>query len=158
MRREAIVGRETFWPGTCGTLLIMQTINAILVPSDFSEQSRQALHQARVIAHQAKLLWLHVLPPINTMVATVSQNVAEQEQALQRLKEAAGTGTNISCEVRFGNAAAEIVKTAADWNADLIVMPARSHGAIEHLLLGSVTERVLQLAECPVLVLPSQGS
>lgn len=132
-------------------------INRVLVPSDFSEASLQALSKARAIAPDADVLLLHVEPPIDSVtgnvIASATQILASKEQTLAKLREAAGT--EVSCEVRFGDAAGEIVWAAAEWGADLIVMPARSHGAIKHALLGSVTDRVLRSAKCPVLVLPA---
>ena len=54
--------------------------------------------------------------------------------------------------VPVGDAAAEIVKTATDWPADLIVIGSHGRGRIERALLGSVADAVLRDARCPVLV------
>jgi nucleotide-binding universal stress UspA family protein len=130
----------------------------ILVPSDFSDVSLLAIKKAREISPQAELLLLHVLPPISSVtgnvVASASHGKAAQQEAMEKLQSAASDLTDAACEVRFGNTAGEIVWRAADWYTDLIIMPARSHGALEHALLGSTTERVLRSAKCPVLVLP----
>ncbi len=59
--------------------------------------------------------------------------------------------------VPVGNAAAEIVKTAKDWPADLIVIGGHGRGRIERALLGSVADAVLRHAPCPVLIVPPEA-
>jgi nucleotide-binding universal stress UspA family protein len=56
-------------------------------------------------------------------------------------------------EVRIGDPGAEIVKVATELKAGLIVMPSHGRTGLKHLLLGSVAERVVRTATCPVLVL-----
>ena len=132
-------------------------IKRVLVPSDLSKASLVALHKTQELAPEAEILVLHVQPPIDSVtgnvIASATQIIATKEETLAKLKEAAGT--NVTADVRFGDPAGEIAWAAAEWEADLIVMPARSHGAIKHALLGSVTDRVLRSAKCPVLVLPT---
>jgi nucleotide-binding universal stress UspA family protein len=61
--------------------------------------------------------------------------------------------TKVSTEVRTGNAAKEILEAARETNADLMVMGTRGRTGIAHIVMGSVAERVVRLAPCPVLTL-----
>jgi nucleotide-binding universal stress UspA family protein len=61
-------------------------------------------------------------------------------------------GVTIERRILIGQAGEEIVSTANAVGADLVVVGARGHGALQRLLLGSVSEYVLHHAECPVLV------
>ncbi len=62
----------------------------------------------------------------------------------------------VPCDTKAvdGSPATEIVRRAQQINADLIVMGTHGHGGLAHAVLGSVTERVLHKAHCPVLVVP----
>jgi len=62
---------------------------------------------------------------------------------------------NIKMHAKVGDAGREIVALAEAEDADLIVMPSHGYGFFKHMLLGSVAERVVRLADCPVLVLRS---
>ena len=61
-------------------------------------------------------------------------------------------------EVRTGPAAATIVDTARERHADLIVMGTKGRTGLAHLLMGSVAERVVRLAPCPVLTVRSDAA
>ena len=64
---------------------------------------------------------------------------------------------SISIVMRHGHAATEIVKAARELNADLIVMSTHGRTGMKHVLLGSVTEKVVRMSPCPVLtVRPEQ--
>jgi nucleotide-binding universal stress UspA family protein len=56
-----------------------------------------------------------------------------------------------TCEIRSGSPYVEVIRLACDENIDLIVMGTHGRGAVGHLLLGSVAERVVRKAPCPVL-------
>ncbi len=58
--------------------------------------------------------------------------------------------------IHVGKPAAEIVKAAKDWPADLIVVGSHGRGGVERLLLGSVAEAVMRHATCPVLVVRAE--
>jgi nucleotide-binding universal stress UspA family protein/mono/diheme cytochrome c family protein len=135
----------------------------ILVPVDFSAHSQRALHYARALAVEfdAAIHLVHVceVPTIMTPAidayATAysdwSQRLGEEaERQLLEIKASVGD-VKVTTEVLFGTAAAAIV-TAAEVNmADLIVMGTHGHGAMMHLLMGNVAERVVRMAPCPVL-------
>jgi nucleotide-binding universal stress UspA family protein len=136
----------------------------ILCPTDFSEMASFALRYAQVMAEgfQARLVVLYAEafdpPPYFT-----SDQEKDLLQSLARSRKAAETqlsryvstrvGITISAEslVVEGRPAAAILKTAQDRAADWIVMGTHGHGGWRRFLLGSVTERVLQEADRPVL-------
>ena len=65
-------------------------------------------------------------------------------------------GVPVEAVVRDGQAAAEIVDQAISMNADLLVIGTHGRSGFERLLLGSVAEKVLRKARCPVLTVPRQ--
>jgi len=80
----------------------------------------------------------------------LKQKTEEEIQTLAR--ENAGERQPIVVEVRRGYPANEIVSMAKSENFDLIVMATHGHSGLEHAFLGSITEKVLRKAHCPVLV------
>jgi nucleotide-binding universal stress UspA family protein len=141
----------------------MIAMKRILIPIDFSEGSQQALRYGLEVASkfQARLYIMHVwdlpvtgglLPvePYPEMVFTEEQGVARER--LRRLTDDLKTeGIDAEAIFVFGKAYVEIVKVAAEVEADLIVLATHGRGGISHLLMGSVAEKVVRLAPCPVL-------
>ena len=81
-------------------------------------------------------------------VLTMADNILDNAR-----KEALAKGaTQISVEPSFGDPAAQIIAAARDHQADLIVIGSRGHGRLAGLLLGSVAQKVVSLAPCPVVV------
>jgi nucleotide-binding universal stress UspA family protein len=80
--------------------------------------------------------------------------VAAAEKVLDRARKAAGAkgATPIEAGPAFGDPAREIIAEAEDRNADLIVVGSRGHGRLAGLLLGSVAQKLVSHAPCPVLV------
>ena len=76
------------------------------------------------------------------------------EDELMRLADqlAGNGGVAITCEVRGGDAANEIVAAAKDRGADLVVVGHRGQGRLAQVIMGSVARRILETAPCPVLV------
>ena len=70
---------------------------------------------------------------------------------------AAAVGIDVDVAVDIGQPTTEILNRAARWPADLIVMGTHGAGGFEHLVLGSVAERVLRRAACPVLTVPPRA-
>ena len=140
------------------------TIQHILVPVDFSGHAEQALEYAIGLARKlsARLTLLHVihtmplgivdggatLPPsyFQALEAEVQQ---EMETYRQRLQQAGLEGTVM---VMHGIPFQSIVDTACDQHVDLIVMGTQGRTGLAHVFLGSVAEKVVRLAPCPVLV------
>ena len=148
-------------------------IERILVPTDFSETSQAALQYARELTDkfQASLHILNVvLDPYTQPWALegfgpalpdlLNQFKAEAEKTLATLlPEVDRKRLNAHLVLRVGSPAAEIVQYSRDAKIDLIVMGTHGRGGVAHALLGSVAERVVRLARCPVLtVRGSQGA
>ena len=142
----------------------------ILVPVDFGAESRAAFAAAASLARGLGAS-IHLLHVVKDPVLTVSTPelygidwaqlrddlVAE---ASVRLATLAGTVTDvpITTEALVGRAADTIAKAAADGGADLIVMGTHGRGVVGHLFLGSVADRVIRLAHCPVMTVRDFGA
>jgi nucleotide-binding universal stress UspA family protein len=147
----------------------MMSIHNVLCPVDFSECSRHALHHAVAIAkwYRAAIRVLHVyyVVPVATTVEMVPAMPltfeARQEllAAMQQFAESESAGTvPATFEVAQGSPAGEIVASARATGADLIVVGTHGRSGFERFILGSVTERLLRLAPCPVLTVPKRSS
>ena len=146
-------------------------IRKILVPTDFSGSSDRAVEYAAVLATTfgASIHLVHVLEepfvaqgPWEFYVPdtpAVRERLNQQTRA--RLEDIAvglrGEGLNVTLELRHGAALAGIVGAAGDYGVDLIVMGTHGRSGLPHLLLGSVAERVIRTAPCPVLAVRDQG-
>jgi universal stress protein A len=132
----------------------------ILVATDFSDASNLALEYARVLAARfgAGLRVLHVVQtpiPLGSEmyvpeVMTVAERAVDEAQQQLAVTLAGLDGADVIGQVLVGMAPRKIVEYAADHDVDLIVMGTHGRGAIAHLLMGSVAERVVRTAPCPV--------
>jgi len=132
----------------------------VVVPFDFSEQSARGLETAgEMVDDVAHLHVLHVLPKIPVaepgVVWTSIDDEARSRHAEMAFRDgfAASRFCRADFHVRIGDAGSEIAKFAEQLEADLIVMPSHGRSGIPRVLIGSVAERVLRLAHCPVLIL-----
>jgi nucleotide-binding universal stress UspA family protein len=146
----------------------MTAITHILCPIDFSEISRHALHSAVAIArrHQAAVTALYVVPAVQTTypalgVGAYVPYVHTVEDLREFQKSTERFVANVGYPVRAAAVEAvvvdEIVKWAAELPADLIVIGTHGRSGFDRLFLGSVTERVLAKAPCPVLTIPPRS-
>jgi nucleotide-binding universal stress UspA family protein len=132
-------------------------IRHILAPTDFSDPSLQAITYAFELAQAfgAKLSLLHVIElPVYPMEVYPLLEELEQDArtALARLlPEAEDAHVDVSHLVEIGLPYQKILQTAAAEKADLIVIATHGRTGLSHLVLGSVAERVVRLAPCPVL-------
>lgn len=144
-------------------------IRHILAPTDFSACSKQAVDYAFALARQfgAKLSLLHVIePPDLTGVGTIPPDLAKkllvnQERDAHRelstlLPEAEAAQVDVAHHVIIGTPYRKILAIAAAEHVDLIVMGTHGRTGLSHLVLGSVAERIVRLAPCPVLTLRPQ--
>lgn len=141
----------------------MALITRILVPTDFSDCARRALEYSAELASKlsASVVLLHVyMPPIVYMpegVWTLPDAMIDVrndlEQALNKLAvQARELGVRqVDTAVIEGDPAHQVVKHAEKERCDLIVMGTHGRGALKHLVLGSVAEKVVRRASCPVL-------
>jgi nucleotide-binding universal stress UspA family protein len=82
-----------------------------------------------------------------------------QDKIKRQVKELSEDGVPVRLEIsksRVGNAAHEIAEVAEKEHTDVIVVGTRGHTLLRGLLLGSVTQRLLQIAPCPVLAVPTR--
>jgi nucleotide-binding universal stress UspA family protein len=125
----------------------------ILCPIDFSDGSSQAIQYAIALARQRKtmLTVLHVAADGSDTRALATEAAALFEGARQ-------AGIKVEVLVEFGQPARQIVNRAALLPADVIVLGTHGAGGFEHLMLGSVAEKVLRKATCPVFTVPPQAN
>ncbi len=138
-------------------------IKRILVPIDFSTSSRRALDYAHGLAlkFEASLHLMHVCEVPSMITPALDASVIDYSDWSRRLGEDAGKelieigsaigDVKVTTEVVFGRPAPAIVEGAGTNQTDLIVMGTHGHGAVMHLLMGNVAERVVRTACCPVL-------
>jgi nucleotide-binding universal stress UspA family protein len=146
--------------------------NRILVPTDFSERSSMALEYGQALAERfgASLHVLHVVEDPFILGATSSEIyvpdvpalraelVTEAEAQLANLlRDRAGDPVRVTTEVRVGHAAAVISGVAETTPCDLIVMGTHGRTGVAHMFLGSVAEKVVRTAPCPVLTIRGEA-
>ena len=143
-------------------------LRKILVPIDFSEYSKKALHYAIPFARQfnAKIYLLYVVEPtIYPADFSFGQigmpNVENElrvkgEQELQELITNEIKGVVLSeALVKVGLPFVEVVSFAKDEGIELIIVATHGHTGVEHILFGSTAEKIVRKAPCPVLVVRS---
>lgn len=136
----------------------------ILVPTDFSEFSKQAVDYAVELAGRfdAEITLLYVLQDAVALFpepgvafpapGNYLQELQESsQQALDRLRESLPAEMTIQTVLRNGPPFVEIVRFAKEEDFDLIVIGTHGRSGLAHMLLGSVAEKVVRKANCPVL-------
>ena len=145
----------------------MINLTTILVPSDFSECSEAALRYGLELARRfdARVHLLHVVQdPLTQPWAAEGFSVPLfevvdkwQKDAKERLAlsvpQADADRVTIAATVAWPYA--EILRYALEHNVDLIVMGTHGRGGVSHFLLGSIAEKVVRRAPCPVLTVRS---
>lgn len=139
------------------------TLSHILVPTDFSAPSDAALEYAQLFARSfgASIHVLHVVEnplAMGTWSSGVSAELAGVQNTLiadasVRLQRSLAHTRAVTSEVRSGAAAAEILTCAGERGVDLIVMGTHGRTGFAHVMMGSVAERVVRQAGCPVVTL-----
>lgn len=146
----------------------MIDLKNLLVPVDFSDACLKATEYAVSLGHRfgATLHLLHVIEdPVVYLPMFESYPLPTREQfetyALDRLEnwipEEDTEGLNIESHFRHGAPHAEVIDFATDSRTDLIIMGTHGRGIAAHLLLGSVAEKVVRKAPCPVLTVHPTG-
>ncbi len=146
----------------------------IIVATDFSGQSDEALRRAMELAHafQAEIHLLHVMEPFmvydsDNMLSMPVEDISavRRQGALERLEkqaERARNGVTIFPRIieEMCSPAIAICEAAREMHADMIVIGRHGHaGFLEHLLIGSTAERVIRHAPCTVVVtVPHDGT
>jgi nucleotide-binding universal stress UspA family protein len=145
----------------------MQTADwkRIFCPIDFSDASRAAMEIAADLTKRfgGELVLLHAYPvpgytfPDGSVVASPRMMQELADQAKRHLEEwrveaeRLVGGTHVSAEIAVGEPAAEILEVARARGMDLVVMGTHGRTGLEHALMGSIAERVVRRAHCPVL-------
>ena len=133
----------------------------VIVPIDFSNESDAALDAAmEIVARPEQVTAVHVAPPMGAFEPGVGYIATDQERrdSLARsLRERFGSPQHagVNFEILFGDPGHDITERAKSTETGLIVMPSHGRTGLAHFLIGSVAERVIRLAHCPVLVLRS---
>jgi nucleotide-binding universal stress UspA family protein len=147
----------------------MKRFRRIVHPSDFSPASRSAFRFAIDMAKsmRAEVIFVHVLMPIApvgegyispTAYEELERSVRSSGQrGLERLvRRARQAGVRARAVLLEGAPYQAIVRAAKSRRADLIVMGTHGRGGLAKLLLGSVAERVIAAASCPVMTVRSR--
>ncbi|HVN75864.1 MAG TPA: universal stress protein [Thermoanaerobaculaceae bacterium] len=145
----------------------------ILVPTDFSEFSDKALSAAVELAKrfQSKIFLLHVVDSLPQQCAdqycidlSILRQIEEdsirgaKEKIQQELSRAHLPGIATETDVREGSPYQEIVRVQQEKQIDLIVMGTHGRRGLDRFMLGSVTERVVRKAACPVLTVHGRAA
>lgn len=139
----------------------------VLAPTDFSESSEEAMRHACWLAERfgAELHVLHVLTevvptgPDPLMMPVMPPQFYQDDEDKARkalegvVKPAWGKPASVETAVRWGSAAEAIVDYATERAIDLIVLSTHGRTGLSHILLGSVAERIVREAPCPVLTI-----
>lgn len=148
-------------------------LKKILVPIDFSDNSKQALRYANSFAEifKSELLLVYVIEPIlyppDFSLGQITISTPEIHELDNRAKEELEklaseertAGVSARAFIRSGKPFMEILHLAKEEDVDLIIISSHGHSGMEHILFGSTSEKVVRKAPCPVLTLrePSKG-
>lgn len=131
----------------------------ILCPVDFDSNSLDALRVACDLAmrEQASIQVLYVMQPHDpTVSSAASIGQRSEEHAWRELRQIADKELGVvdhEIMLRSGDPAKEIMKAAEEVEAELVVMATHGHTGFRHVVLGSVTEKVVRESSCPVLTI-----
>lgn len=149
----------------------MIQMKRILLPTDFSDCARAALQYACAFVDQfaAELHLLHVVQDVMLMMPEPGTAFALPQNYLLDLKSGAEealsgllsdswtAGKQVLRATRVGSAFVEIVRYAREHQIDMIIVGTHGRSGLKHVFLGSVAERVVRKAPCPVLTVRPVG-
>ncbi|ADG19997.1 UspA domain protein [Paraburkholderia atlantica] len=146
----------------------------LLVALDGSDTASRAFDAALTLAAEAdaELMPLYVIDvpviaydapgfdpsTIEDAFIEEGKRIAADAQARMTARGVKGTARTVEAATAGEDVAHRIVETAREWHADAIVMGTHGRRGFQRLMLGSVAERVLRRASCPVLMIPAQAS
>jgi nucleotide-binding universal stress UspA family protein len=152
----------------------MMSFERILCPVDFSDPSRRALNYAVALSawYSAPLTVLHAVAsvpvfevaapfgPLGTPPVMLKDRdeIEEQRAALRRFIGSAADAPSVDLVVEMADTCPEILRQAIDRKVDLIVMGTHGRSGVRHVLLGSVAEKIIRNASCPILVVPPHAA
>jgi nucleotide-binding universal stress UspA family protein len=145
-------------------------IKTILFPTDFSQGARAAMEYAVALArdYKAKLILLYVIQDISIAEWYIPSSIsaADLVEDMQRSAEReidklgieiAGAVATVEKLVVRGVPFVEIIRTAKERKADMIVIGTHGRTGIDHMLFGSTAEKVVRKSSCPVLTVRMSG-
>ncbi|MCR4290814.1 MAG: universal stress protein [Candidatus Scalindua sp.] len=146
----------------------MITLKKILCPIDHSDCSKEALKYAVSFAmkEEAKLFLLHIIDirSFNEELDAISKPIPDEEtfeqlraKLLDCIPEAIRDDMDVEAIVIQGIPFAEIISIAKEKGIDMIVIGSHGRTGISHMMLGSVSEKVVRKAPCPVLTVRQPG-
>ena len=142
----------------------MTRIESILVPTDLSDYAGYALNYAREFAsaygaslhllHVLELQWLSMVSAdfLGTTTGALPQYQLDMQARLEAIRSEI-KGIEVRVAVETGVPHVAIIRYAKDHDVDLIVLATHGRTGIAHALIGSVAEKVVQMAPCPVLTI-----
>lgn len=149
---------------------MMISIHRILFPTDFSESAKKACQYAVALTDKfgAELHLIHVIPPMmpypdaaSPWIMPDDENQQQVELANQHLRRELdpiwANRHNPTYVAVTGFAIDEILKYANEANIDLIVVGTHGHTGLSRMLIGSVAEKIVRTAMCPVLTVHPKG-
>jgi len=150
--------------------ITIESPKRILVPIDFSDHSLKALEYAKEIAEifDSRLQLLHVIEETfhpafslsgKSSVFDLIPDIEEKtrNKMKQIAKEAKGPKVDYNIYINGGRVASNIIRFAENKSSNLIIISTHGLTGIEHLVMGSVTEKVIRFANCPVFTIKSFG-
>lgn len=145
-------------------------IKTVLFPTDFSNGARAAMDYALSLAkdYNARLILLYVIQDISIAEWYIPSSISAtdlvedmQKSAWKEMEkwgaEAAAAVKDVEKMVVRGVPFVEIIKTAKEKNADMIVIGTHGRTGIDHMLFGSTAEKVVRKSPCPVLTVRIAG-
>jgi universal stress protein A len=150
----------------------MLEIRSILAPTDFSPHAKAAVRYAVALAERfgATLHLIHVLNPVmpvlpDGMIGTAlppdyyRDMEADSHEALQRsLDPSWGSAPSVTQAVLWGDSVGQIINYATEHQISMIVIATHGRTGLSHALLGSVAERIVREAPCPVLTVRDRSA
>ncbi|MBC7915913.1 MAG: universal stress protein [Pyrinomonadaceae bacterium] len=150
-------------------------IHKILIAVEDSQYSEKAtlygIDLARKLGAEIALLHVNELPMATSYIADPLLNeppvmmpevIHAQEDAskklLNKIADSVGDTLTVFTFHKLGNPKEEILNTADEWNADIIILGTHGRTGFDHFLSGSVAEKVVRKAKCPVLIIPNKDS
>tara|TARA_R110002096_G_scaffold433381_2_gene651979 strand:- start:21738 stop:22178 length:441 start_codon:yes stop_codon:yes gene_type:complete len=139
---------------------------SVVVPIDFSDSSIEAVRVAsEFVENPADLHLVHVLQPLHVAepgmlwgTLTNSERTKTSKVALAARLEKESLPDGVTSTVLVGRPAQMISEYAVEVGADLIVIPSHGRSGLRRFFIGSVTEKVLRMAQCQVLVVRAKAS
>jgi len=144
----------------------------IIVPIDFSDQSKHAMHFAAEFSKliEAELVLLHVLElPVShfSIAGEVNRQVMEDfytgtfikgvhERLEEWKEELSSDGTNASSLMKYGNPFQKISATISEQDADFIIMGSKGASGLKEFFVGSNAARMIRYAKCPVIIVKGE--